>query len=203
MAVDESLLHLADTPVLRLYQWNVPAVSIGYFQPWTLVPKSRLFVRRYTGGGLVDHTSDCTYTVVAPRESQLGSLSTTISYELIHRAIAGTLKVLGLVVEIVPDSVTIDSSSCFQKPVKFDITLQGIKIAGAAQRRTRYAFLQQGSILLPDPSLYGPLRELLPSVLAQTIGLTSEESTLTKQELSKAEELERDRYSQLHWNQER
>src|SRR5277367_1833538 len=67
MAIDEALLREVREPVLRIYEWNVPAVSLGYFQPAALAG-DRPFIRRYTGGGLVDHARDVTYTLVVPRK---------------------------------------------------------------------------------------------------------------------------------------
>ena len=64
MAIDESLLRHAQAPVLRLYGWEETCVSIGYFQKASVVPAGISFVRRYTGGGLVEHGRDLTYTLV-------------------------------------------------------------------------------------------------------------------------------------------
>jgi lipoate-protein ligase A len=95
MAVDEALLHHIREPVLRLYRWDVPAVSIGYFQPIDVVPQDRPFVRRYTGGGLVDHAGDVTYTVVLPRDHPVALSGTSGSYCTIHRALAAALNHAG------------------------------------------------------------------------------------------------------------
>ena len=48
MAIDEALLREVSEPVLRLYEWSIPAVSLGYFQPAALAPAGRPFIRRYT-----------------------------------------------------------------------------------------------------------------------------------------------------------
>ncbi len=79
MAVDEALLREVRAPVLRLYEWSVPAVSLGYFQPAALAG-DRPFVRRYTGGGLVDHAHDLTYTLVLPRAHPWMELAMPDSY---------------------------------------------------------------------------------------------------------------------------
>jgi lipoate-protein ligase A len=84
MAIDEALLREVLEPVLRIYEWNVPAVSLGYFQPAALAG-DRPFVRRYTGGGLVDHARDITYTIVVPRAHPWMELSAPESYRYIHR----------------------------------------------------------------------------------------------------------------------
>ena len=80
MAVDEALLRNVREPVLRIYEWSVPAVSLGYFQPSALAGE-RPFVRRYTGGGLVDHAHDVTYTIVLPRAHPWLQLSAPEDYQ--------------------------------------------------------------------------------------------------------------------------
>jgi lipoate-protein ligase A len=76
MAEDEALLRLVSAPVLRIYQWTEPAISIGYFGLYSDVPSGRPFVRRYTGGGLVDHEADFTYSIIVTRANRLNSLGT-------------------------------------------------------------------------------------------------------------------------------
>jgi lipoate-protein ligase A len=49
--------------VLRLYRWDRPAVSFGYFQSYDAIANLtpvRPLVRRLTGGGLVSHVADWT-----------------------------------------------------------------------------------------------------------------------------------------------
>jgi len=205
MAVDESLLRLAEGPVLRVYEWDVPAVSLGYFQPAAVAPAGRPFVRRYTGGGLVDHAHDVTYTVAAPRAHSLGVLSTAESYSRIHEGVAAALQEIGLEAILSPVCEEGDEAACFQKAVKFDVLHQGRKVAGAAQRRTRSGMLQQGSILLPDPALNGALREKLPGAFARILGFEVEgdrSGGLTDAERVLAQELKRDRYATEAWNRQ-
>src|SRR5262245_2164264 len=73
MSVDEALLLEAwrAGPVLRLYRWRGPALSLGYRQvapAWTArcAELGVEVVRRVTGGGAVLHVADLTYAVAAP-----------------------------------------------------------------------------------------------------------------------------------------
>ena len=69
MAVDEVLFLTANEPVFRSYSWIRPSVSFGYFTPWKSVVKrysERDLVRRWTGGGIVEHGEDFTYSLVLP-----------------------------------------------------------------------------------------------------------------------------------------
>lgn len=203
MALDEALLRLCHThPVIRIYSWQEPAVSIGYFQSIKVVPPKQSFIRRLTGGGLVDHTRDFTYTLVLPRIHFLAKQGTSESYRLIHESIQLALTNYGIETKLVPIPSQDDSPACFQKPVKFDlIDNQNKKIAGAAQRRTQMAVLHQGSLLLglsSDhflPHFLVAMEQLFQTVLTPD-QLTLEETALT-------EKLERERYALTEWNEAR
>jgi len=205
MAVDESLLRLATGPVLRLYEWSVPAVSLGYFQPAAVAPAGRPCVRRYTGGGLVDHARDVTYTVAAPRAHPLGLLSTAESYSRLHAAVAAALQDIGLDAVLSPVCDAGDNPACFQKAVKFDVLHQGKKVAGAAQRRTRSGMLQQGSILLPDPPPHPPPPPPPPPPLPPPPTRTPPPPPpphTPPPPPPPHQELERDRYATEAWNRQ-
>ncbi len=200
MAIDEALLREVHDPVLRIYEWSIPAISLGYFQAIALVPEGRPFVRRYTGGGLVDHAHDVTYTVVLPRDHPWMELSALDSYCLIHRGVQAALAACGIEGEIMPSASTSQSEACFQKPVRFDIVATGKKLSGAAQRRTREGLLHQGSILLPDMAQNGDLRRAFANAFAVRLELDIIPGDLTAAETTLADDLERDRYATDSWN---
>lgn len=205
MAVDEALLREIQEPILRIYEWNVPALSIGYFQPCALAG-DRPFIRRYTGGGLVDHAHDVTYTIVLPRTHPWMDLSAPESYCTIHRGVQAALAACGIESELTPSAHAIESESCFQKPVKFDIVASkdGVgKISGAAQRRTREGLLHQGSILLPDPARNAILRHDFAQAFSARMELAMALGQLTAAESARATDLERDRYATDAWNRSR
>jgi lipoate-protein ligase A len=203
MAIDEALLREVTQPVLRLYQWNVPAISLGYFQLAALAPAGRPFIRRYTGGGLVDHAHDLTYTIVLPRAHPWMELSAPQSYCLIHRGVQAALAACGIESELTPAPAAVESEACFQKPVRFDLLSSGKKLSGAAQRRTREGLLHQGSILLPDPTRNARLRALFADAFAARLELGLNPDELTSVESTRALGLERDRYATEAWNHSR
>src|ERR1700722_14928864 len=87
MAIDEALLHAASEPILRVYRWIRPAVSFGYFGRFDDVAEAwpgREMVRRWTGGGVVAHGEDITYTLIVPRGLPFFQNSARESYRLIH-----------------------------------------------------------------------------------------------------------------------
>src|SRR5207245_6475497 len=69
MALDEALLEHATAPSIRFYRWQSPALSFGYFGKFTDVDAyapAHDLVRRWTGGGIVFHGDDLTYSIVIP-----------------------------------------------------------------------------------------------------------------------------------------
>ena len=149
MALDEALLQLASTPVLRIYRWAGPAVSFGYFGRFEAVAAAwpgREWVRRMTGGGVVPHGEDITYTISAPIAHPLAQLSARESYQQVHGVVARWLATLGVEAGLAPAGGDRGNGVCFESPVEADVLAAGRKLAGAAQRRTREGLLIQGSI---------------------------------------------------------
>jgi lipoate-protein ligase A len=161
MAVDEALLKDATVPSIRFYQWHSPALSFGYFGRFTEVAihaSERDLVRRWTGGGVVFHGEDLTYSLVIPGSNAADGESSMSIYEKVHRALCEALKRMGKravvaggidpggIVVTTETAVTARGYSCFANPVRSDVMIDGRKVAGAAQRRTRHGLLQQGSI---------------------------------------------------------
>lgn len=203
MAIDEALLRLATAPVLRTYGWEEPCVSIGYFQKSSVAPAGTSLVRRYTGGGLVEHGRDLTYTLVLPADHPLTLAGTLPSYRAIHDGVASALRAAGVDCKLATAQPTQDHPSCFLKPVPADVLdPAGTKLAGAAQRRTKQGCLHQGSILLPT-ALPARLTELLPEHLARVLQISWKAVERSRQEEELAEKLFRDRYSTREWNYSR
>jgi lipoate-protein ligase A len=150
MAVDEWLLETTETPVLRIYGWNGQWGSLGCFcclkQAIDQLPEHRL-VRRQTGGGIVDHQQDWTYSLVITKNESLFRFRAVESYKLIHQVICNVLSDSFKLVQPVSSEPEL-GGVCFERPVAFDVVdAVGNKIAGAGQRRTKDGFLHQGSIL--------------------------------------------------------
>lgn len=152
MALDEALLEAAPQlgrPVLRFYGWNEPAASFGYFQRYSEIARLTLLrplVRRPTGGGLVPHDSDWTYSLVFPNTHEWYSVAATESYRRMHEWIQAAFGALKISSELAPESRRARPGACFVGYERFDLLWQGRKIAGAAQRRSRAGLLIQGSI---------------------------------------------------------
>jgi lipoate-protein ligase A len=159
MAMDEALLEAAPAlaqPVLRFYSWTEPAASFGYFQKHAEIEKAthlRPLVRRPTGGGLVPHDADWTYSLVFPPNDPWYSLKAAASYHHAHEWLRAAFQRLGLDTELASDSRKELPGQCFAGHERSDVLWRGRKIAGAAQRRMRSGLLIQGSVQPPPTPL--------------------------------------------------
>ncbi|MBI3878216.1 MAG: lipoate--protein ligase family protein [Verrucomicrobia bacterium] len=155
MALDEALLEAASrlgAPVLRFYGWTEPAASFGYFQKFAEIERAtrlRPLMRRPTGGGLVPHDADWTYSVVFPPTHAWHALTAVESYRKLHEWIRDSFRTLGVECDLADDCRSSAPGQCFAGWEKFDVLWHGRKIAGAAQRRNKFGLLIQGSIQPP------------------------------------------------------
>ena len=175
MARDEFLLARAGNgggmPVLRLYSFDPPAISIGYHQdPAATLDLGALrrdrvdLVRRITGGRALLHDGELTYAVCAPSGDGAFGDGLAETFLAISGVLTAALMELGVEAAMEghrppsraggSDGPSGDSyaAPCLVSVSRYEIAVGGKKIAGSAQRRTRRAFIQHGSILLRPAS---------------------------------------------------
>jgi lipoate-protein ligase A len=211
MAVDEALLESAEVSSVRFYRWDHPALSFGYFGKYEDVAchqSERDLVRRWTGGGIVFHGDDLTYALVIPANASAFAESSISIYEKIHKAMRDALAANGAPAELVAVAAVYDrrqhsnpavtdrpynGNACFQNPVRADVLVNGRKIAGAAQRRSRTGLLQQGSIQNID------LREDFPERFAQALSVNWKKCRIDEQILTSARQIAEQKYDSESW----
>jgi lipoate-protein ligase A len=192
MAMDEVLLRAAVQPLLRVYGWAAPTVSFGYFGRFAEIQPlwpERELVRRWTGGGIVPHGEDLTYTLLVPKSDPFAGESSAESYRMIHEAVA---QALGGALSLAAGAPKV-SDECFANPTAHDILAGEKKIAGAAQRRTRHGLLHQGSIQRRG------LGEEFASRLAAALGRRVDSRALSAEEAAQAAELAAAKYGTVEW----
>lgn len=238
MAIDETLLDFATVPCVRFYRWYSPALSFGYFGRFSDVAAyapARDLVRRWTGGGLVFHGEDLTYSIVIPAGDAVFGESSTLIYEKVHRALCDALNANGqravvtggvdpgrvavamraTAVPHLPDERRNSEkgdlpfqivgrrtgdrryNDCFANPVRADVLIDGRKVAGAAQRRTRHGLLQQGSIQGID------VGNTLAERFACALSGEHSERTVDQEILNRARELTLQKYQTHSWLRKR
>lgn len=204
MAVDEWLLETATRPILRVYGWQGSWGSIGYFgsleDARTAFPADMAWVRRWTGGGTVDHRADWTYTVVSPFEESLTRLKGAESYRLLHDALAEALRQETIDARLSTGSEETGASLCFENPVSHDL-MDALhrKLAGAGQRRTKHGLLHQGSVAAPCE---GPLSETRARRLAACLAADWEPVSLDPPAADLSERVAK-RYAAASWTTRR
>jgi lipoate-protein ligase A len=159
MAVDHALLEKVSelgAPVLRFYGWTEPAASFGYFQKIADVERLtplRPLIRRPSGGGIVPHDADWTYSLAFPADHEWHGLRATESYRRVHVWLQSAFAFRGLQTTLAPFALKSGPGQCFAGYEQHDLLWRGAKVAGAAQRRTRTGLLIQGSV---QPGTLGP-----------------------------------------------
>jgi lipoate-protein ligase A len=208
MAVDEALLESAAVPSIRFYRWQSPALSFGYFGKFAdvaIYTDERDLVRRWTGGGIVFHGDDLTYSIVIPASDSAFAESSLAMYEKVHRALADALNGSGERAELVRSARRADrtpqrgvpTTNCFANPVCADVMIGGRKVAGAAQRRIHRGLLQQGSI--QGVTLENDLARNFGAALATNCS----EFEINEEILDRARELAQQKYGTDSWLRKR
>jgi len=223
MACDQWLLQNARRlgwPVLRVYGWDRPSISIGYFQPYpSQVGAHYTVVRRPTGGGLVFHDFDLTFTVALPPSHPWRKLNVCERYARVHERICGVFEQRGQEASLAsfdsrftnhaampdlqpsvfsPQSSVLNPPLCFARSTRYDVVIAGVKVAGGAQRVTRDGLIHQGSIQPGDG----------PAVLARELkeawersGVNFEKLVLSFEHRAEIDELVTTQFGVQSWNE--
>lgn len=197
MALDEALLGAVRLPTLRVYCWAGPAVSFGCSQSLAAVRAQHPtlpLVRRWTGGGMVEHLGDWTFSLVVPTSEALAALRPAETYRRIHESLRPLLEELGTATRLVGKADCRAGAACFSAPALYDLRNErGEKLCGGAQRRTRRGFLHQGSVQrVVVPADFGPR---VAAALAVSVSPAGTDPTLAE----RAGELVREKYATPAW----
>ena len=196
MAVDEALLVGAPAPIVRFYRWHRPALSFGYFGRYAEVENQasrREIVRRWTGGGIVLHGDDLTYSILVPR-THLSFLRSSLEvYRVVHEAMRRALAANRIAATLAERAAPKVSENCFANAVRADVLIGDRKIAGAAHRRSRFGLLHQGSIQRLN------LPEQFREDFARNLCERFERKTLEPASLARAEEIAAAKYGTAEW----
>jgi lipoate-protein ligase A len=154
-------------PLLHFYEWDSPCLTYGYFiKPSDHINLEALaqyglkVARRPTGGGIIFHTTDFAFSVFLPAAHPEFSTNTLENYALVNQRVAKAIQAFTnsrieptlLEKEQVLQAKENSGGFCMANPTQFDLVIEGKKVGGAAQRRTKQGLLHQGSISLKFPS---------------------------------------------------
>lgn len=158
MGIDQALLELHAQgilpPTLRFYQWNPPAVSLGYFQRRHSIDLTACkimgldVVKRPTGGHAVLHEKDLTYSVIAGANEGI-PITLKGTYKLLADGLVTGFRLLGLDTVHAGDAKTRpDTDICFMRFAEGDILHGGRKFVGNALTLKGSSMLHHGSLIL-------------------------------------------------------
>jgi len=163
MALDKDIFlrYLEDgIPVLRVYSWEAPSITYGIAQnaegEIDLKQCSRdgvQIAQRITGGGILFHDNEITYSLVCSKEDIGEAKDVFVSYRQICSFLLYFYKSLGLEASFAWERGDFKHKSfphqlCSASHEKFDIVIGARKIGGNAQKRRRQVIFQHGSIPL-------------------------------------------------------
>lgn len=223
MALDEAMLSGAASGalILRFYRWKVRggfppsprrpvAATFGYFQDYgTVLAEIRVrgprpsfpVVRRPTGGGVVLHDGDITFSLVFPWD-RLSAASEI--YRNLHHAIHLRIEELGIASRLWSSSAK-TRASCFIEPSPMDLVREdGVKFLGGALRRRHGKGLYQGSL---RPQHLNASRVSLEEAVRKGIearwGVRFGVEPPARELLGEAMRLRTERYVSRDWNERR
>ena len=166
MALDEALAEAVGAgqspPVVRLYGFSPPTLSLGRFQKARGQYSARhleadgvVLVRRPTGGHAVLHDDELTYSVALSKQASAAGPAPKKRevYLFIARILLAGLANLGITGTInAAQRGDVHNPDCFGSAGEYEIAgAGGRKLIGSAQMTTRHAILQHGSIPLQNP----------------------------------------------------
>jgi lipoate-protein ligase A len=211
MAVDEAMFRVAareeTLPTLRFYQWQPPALSIGYFQDAgsdlvrESVARGYALIRRPTGGLAVLHENDLSYSMVGILGHHRFPPDKLEAYRLAHLGLERALSTFGTKAWLYEqDSERDQRGLCSSALTTYDLLGAKGKIAGSAQRKSRKALLQHGSISLQDSMSPHLLMTEVANGFRQVLCIELEEDVLSEEEIALATELASEKYEKSEWN---
>ncbi len=209
MAVDE-LLVSNFAPCIRFFNWDFrPQATFGYIQKIAQA-KAELknlgigsFTRRITGGGLVLHKEDLTFSLVFDLESRT---QPSLIYTALHSAIQDELKKAGFLASFYegksdysPQTAGGKVQNCFTNPVADDLMQDGKKVLGGALRRFDKRVLYQGSLQIKEAESQKAKDALLKGFLKYLNTDIFENYTLSRDFINKAIKLAETKYRSEDW----
>lgn len=192
MALDEALLECFDpessSPVIRFYGWTPPALSLGRYQDAAAVLDLERcaahgipVVRRITGGGVIYHTEELTYSIVCSPAHIPQAHTVKETFEHLCSFILEGYRRLGLDASFAVHRNPLKSrlgersAFCFAGKEEYDIVVDGRKVGGNAQRRQKGKIFQHGSI-----PLRSAFATALPFLREQPAGLDAGTASLAE-----------------------
>lgn len=208
MACDEILCEtLPAAYIIRFFNWKGVGVTFGFSQRFTNVfglldEKRRTYpiTRRPTGGGVVIHEYDLTFSLIFYSPEEFNPIKT---YDMLHKSIYEEYRKSGFSIDIVYSKtdykVNNPTMECFKKPVEMDLMMGEKKVLGGALRKFSDYMLYQASLQLPD-ARYDPFhKDLITSAFRKLFNIEFTQIELSYDLMRKIEDKKNQKYSNKNW----
>lgn len=215
MALDEETVRARpDALTLRFYRWtDGPAVTFGYAQFVSEVRRTLQtrgfggpYARRPTGGGVVFHEEDLTFSLVFPSKERPADIYKKF-HALVHAELAragekGRVFETKLPASAYAPSVKNAASACFSNPVENDLLAEnGEKILGGALRRFGSMVLYQGSLQTPGARENPAYKKAVIAAARSYFGADLRPQSVPAELLERARRLAREQYASAGWTE--
>ncbi|MCM2268278.1 MAG: hypothetical protein NDI60_10955 [Elusimicrobiales bacterium] len=214
MAADEALCEsMPAKHLLRFYNWAGPGITFGYSQRRKAVAQAveaagsaiTAVTRRPTGGGIVFHETDLTFSFIFHSPGPYFEPGKT--YDRLHRAINAEYARLGIGFDLLNErtkdyAVNDPVMNCFAKPVDKDILYNGKKVLGGALRKFGDYMLYQASFQAPDARPNEAVhRNAVIKALGGEFGLLWEAAAMPPETAARAAAIAGEKYRSAAWNE--
>ncbi len=209
MACDEIMCETMPADyIIRFYRWKDNGITFGFSQRYTNVystidesKKGYKITRRPTGGGVVIHEDDLTFSVIFYSPGEFNPKKT---YDILHTAIYSEYVKSGLSVEIASSkhiSYEINSPvmECFKKPVDMDLMVGNKKVLGGALRKFSDYMLYQASVQFENARFSSTHRKIITQAFENLFRLRFERYELSDEELEKVRKKACEKYLSEEW----
>ena len=215
MALDEYIVRVRpDKVTLRFYNWVPgPAVTFGYAQFVSEVRRALEkrgfngpYVRRPTGGGIVFHEDDLTFSLVftsAEKPTEIyKKLHASILAQLVRAGLTGRVFTTSLPAAAYAPSVNHQANACFVRPVENDLLAEdGQKMLGGAIRRFGQTVLYQGSLQQPGARVNPLFKRAVIEGVRSFLATDLRPASCTADDLAEAKNLACTQYKIPAWTE--
>mgnify|MGYP000250470083 CR=1 FL=1 len=213
MAADEYFCETMPRKyLLRFYNWQSGGVTFGYSQRYSTVitrlkkeKKEGLPpVRRPTGGGIVYHENDLTFSFIF--HYPCVTFNPRRIYFLLHNAIKREYGKSVLNFDISSDktenyNTNFPAMECFKKPVEMDLLSEGKKALGGALRKFADYMLYQASLQTAEVRKNADFhKKTIAKAFANEFNIIWEEKKMAGEEMEKVLQIKEMKYMTKSWN---
>ncbi|MEF3279694.1 MAG: hypothetical protein K6357_01835 [Elusimicrobiota bacterium] len=210
MSCDEIFCEtMPEKYILRFFNWAKNGITFGLSQRFSVVLKelneieqSLDITRRPTGGGLVIHKNDITFSFIFYSPEEFNPLKT---YEKLHTAITKEYLKNGIELNLLNSKtqnydINNNITNCFKKPVEKDIMAGNRKILGGAIRKFSDYILYQASLQMPDARENLMLHsKIIIKAFEKEFNLSFHEFILNDLYYHKITQKKQEKYSNQNW----